>query len=123
MVDYIDPLSEYSLYDVVDDKIPLGESTEYMGFHIISAGASSYTVQYDGHIGSVATIDPDEYDDVLELVDRLNSLVVRLHECEHSSDEMALYEWAGRVMTDRKEKAEENPEKYYFVNVPIEDAG
>lgn len=102
----IDPFSDYSLYDIVDDDIPAGDSTEYMGFHLVSNGAGKYVVQYDGHMGAVDHIESDDYDDVLELVDDLNGYVVRLHEFDYQKDKEELVAWAGPIMTTKPHKAD-----------------
>ena len=101
----IDPFSEYSLHNVVSGDIPPGESTEYMGFHIVSQGNGRFHAQLDGHAGSVKTLDSDDYDDVLGVVDDLNGLVIRHHEYDYQDDKDELVEWAGRIMTRDAEKA------------------
>ncbi|PCR89302.1 hypothetical protein [Natrinema ejinorense] len=103
----IDPYSEYDLYDVLEGEIPAGESTEYEGLHLISGGPS-ITVQPDGHVGSVGTIRPDEYDDVLEIVDELNSYVSLWREHSRGDDDEALIEWAGPWMTSDESKADDD---------------
>ena len=118
MADYIDTHSEYSLYDVLNNEIPAGQSTEYMGFHIVSQGTGTYHAQLDGHAGEVKTLNHEDYDDVLELVDDLNSLVVQHMEYDYQQDKDALVEWAGKIMTSNKERAEENPEQYIHLPEP-----
>lgn len=114
----IDNHSEYSLYDVVEGEIPEpsvesgemvdGGSVEYMGFHVISVGDGEFIVQLDGHVGSVKRFDADRYDDVLELVDDLNRLVIRRDAMEYQKDKEELVEWAGKMVTSNKEKAEDS---------------
>jgi hypothetical protein len=126
----IDPYSEYSLYDVVDGSMPMstvenGEviespTIEYMGFHITPSSSDTYIVQLDGHVGQVMQIDPVEYDDVLELVDDLNSLVVRSYELEYEDDKEALVEWAGPIMTHRTDRAEDS-DLYIHVPASVEE--
>lgn len=121
----IDPHSEYSLYDVIEGEMPEpqvegGEvvesgSVEYMGFHIMCAGEGRYQVQLDGHAGAVMRFSADEYDDVLELVDDLNSLVIRRDAMEYAGDKEDLVEWAGPMMTSNEEKAEDSD---LYVHVP-----
>jgi len=95
----IDPYSEYNLYDVLEGEIPMGESTEYEGLNLISGGPT-ITVQPDGHVGSVGTIRPDEYGDVLELVADLNDYVQMWRELEEDE----LIEWAGPLVTTDESK-------------------
>lgn len=113
MSDYIDPYSDYSLYDVLEgDVMEGGESTEYEGFHIVAQGNGTFHVQPDGYAGQLWAFEADEYDDVLELVDDLN--YDRLMFWEEYDEETRIEE-AGKIMTSDKERAEENPEKYLFV--------
>lgn len=115
----IDSHSEYSLYDIVDgtlgfeDHQPAG-SVEFYGFHIlpVSQNKNEYIVQYDGHIGTIDTIRSEEYDDVLELVDDLMTHVFEAHHHDYQGTKKEFVEWAGKIMTDNKQKAEENPELY-----------
>ena len=68
----IDPFSPHSLYDVINGDVPLGESFEYEGLHITAGGEDHFIVYPDGFTGLVMEFSPDDYDDVLELVDDLN---------------------------------------------------
>lgn len=114
----IDPWSEYDLHDVIAGRVPAGESTSYEGLHLVSQsdqGDGRVIAQPDGHIGHVATIEPEEYDDVLELVDELNRLVSHWHEFDYQDDKEALIEWAGKLITGDKERAESNPDRYAYV--------
>lgn len=108
----IDPHSEYSLYDLINNDVPAGKSTEYEGFHLISTG-SRFMAQYDGHVGRIKTFDPDDYDDVLELVADLNRLVRRLNEYDYQDDRDGLVEWAGEIATSDEERAEESDHHVY----------
>jgi len=115
----IDPHSEHSLYDILDGSLafennrPEG-SVDFYGFHIMptTPGGGTYNVQYDGHVGTVGTINSEDYDDVLELVDDLMTHVFRSHEYDYQDDKEALVEWAGKIMTSDKDRAEENPDLY-----------
>jgi len=118
----IDSFSEYSLYDVLNNDIgfedgrPAG-SVDFAGFHIMPNSPSSdrHTVQYDGHAGEVATIESSDYDDVLELVDDLLTYVFEIQHYLESDDKHELVDYAGKIMTDDAEKAEENPELYIHI--------
>ena len=68
----IDPWSPHSLYDVVDGDVPTGEGLEYEGLHIQKVTENSFIVTPDGFAGIVLEFSPEDYDDVLELVDDLN---------------------------------------------------
>ena len=121
----IDPFSEYSLRDFVTGDLPepdMGMESaavfEYCGFHIIYLGDGKSQVLYDGHAGIVKRFHADEYDDVLELVDDLNTLVLRRHEFDYQDDKEALVEWAGKIMTSDNERAESEPEHY--IHIPDE---
>jgi len=119
MSDYgIDPHSEYSLYDVLNTDFKPWEDDfhfEYYGFHIAPQGNGKYHVQYDGHAGSVMDFHRDEYNDVLELVADLNDLLLKLHRFDYQDDKEALVEWAGKIMTSDKERAEKQPGLYLHV--------
>lgn len=118
----IDSFSEYSLYDVLEnDHDPRGDfHFEYYGFHLVPQGTGRYHVQYDGHAGSVMSFDRGEYDDVLELVADLNDVLMESYHYDYQDDKAGLVEWAGKIMTSDKDRAEENPELYLYIP---EDAG
>lgn len=115
----IDPYSPYSLYDVLDGSLEPGASFEYEGVHVVCQTEGYYHAQVDGHVGSVDDFHADEFDDVLELVDRLNGLVaewwMRSEEATYHDNEEALIEWAGKYVTRDEAKASENPEKWIYV--------
>jgi hypothetical protein len=117
---HIDSHSDHSLYDVLDGSLgfdngrPEG-SIDFYGFHLIPTGTGTYVVQYDGHVGRVGTIDPDEYDEILELVDDLMEYVFKQHHFNYQDDKEELVEWAGEIMTDDKERAEQEPGLYIHV--------
>ena len=125
---YIDRFSDNTLYDVLDgnltmdivDGIPDGDNFEFYGFHIVPQNADGgvYDVQYDGHAGSVGKIHSDDYDDVLELVDDLMDYVFEVQHYDYQDDKEALVEWAGKIMTRNKERAEERPDLY--IHIPDE---
>lgn len=112
MTDAIDPYSEYSLHDIVAGDLPRGESTEYMGFHLVGQGDGRVHAQLDGHAGSVETFDAADYDDVLELVNDLNGLVIRREEHE-AAGFTALCAWAGPIVTADPEQATDD--NYLYV--------
>jgi hypothetical protein len=116
-----------TLYDVVDGDLEppqvegpaddvTGGSVEYQGLHINAVSDGSYVVQVDGHVGQVMRFEADDYDDVLELVDDLNHIFLRLNEYRMQDDEDALVEWAGRKMTHDPERGEQ--ENYIHVPRP-----
>ena len=117
----IDTHSEYSLYDVLDGSLGFDDgrpegSVEFYGFHIMPRSRDgSYVVQYDGHVGQVGSVDPDEYDDVLELVDELMTFVFEAQCFDYQDDKEGLVEWAGPIMTHDEEKADANPELYIHI--------
>lgn len=114
----IDPFSDYTLHDVIDESQPhkpMGDFRfEYNGFHIVPRTGDKYHVQLDGHAGSVFQFKASDYDDVLKLVADLNSLWVLHMEYQYQDDTEALVDWAGKIMTSHEEKAEENPELYIY---------
>lgn len=110
----IDPHSPHSLHDVVADDVPEGGQTEYMGLHITAQGDGVFTVQPDGVAGA-ELISAEDYDDVLELVDKLNSLSFFAFE---EPDEVVVDRF-GRIMTRDEDKAASNPDLY--VHVPNDD--
>lgn len=122
---YIDKFSDKTLYDVLDgnltikieDGIPNGDRYEFYGFHIVPQNAEGgvYDVQYDGHAGSVGKIHSDDYEDVLELVDDLMDHVFRVQEFHYQHDKEELVEWAGKIMTSDKERAEKEPSLYIHI--------
>lgn len=112
--------SEYDLHDVVANDVPMGHSVEYMGFFVMSAGPETFIVQYEGHLGEIDQFRADEYDDVLDLVDVLNSHVVRLHSLRNDRD--ALVEWAGPIVTEDEAKAEASDD-YVYVPDPADMDG
>lgn len=111
--DPIDPYSDYSLRDVVAGSVPIGEATEYMGFHIAALGndPTDFAVQLDGHAGQVMQFSADEYADPLALVDDLNALVIRRHEHDQAADD-ALIEWAGAIVTHDPDKRDDDTYLY-----------
>jgi len=123
----IDTHSEHSLYDILDGSLGFEDgrpegTVEFYGFHImpVAGDGGRYNVQYDGHVGIVDTIDSEDYDDVLELVDDLQTHVFHAQQFDYADDKEGLTEWAGRIMTSDEEKADENPDVY--VCVPEEPA-
>jgi hypothetical protein len=119
----IDPHSEYGLYDILDGTLTLEDqgkgykepngTVDFYGFHIFPSGEDTFTVQYDGHAGSVGSFHPDEFDDVLELVDHLMDYVFRAHNYEYTEDKEELVEWAGKIMVDEGDgRAQERPDLY-----------
>jgi len=118
MGDYgISPFTENSLYDVLESDLVPGEdpAPEYYGFFIQPQGSGHYHVQYDGHVGSVMEFHRDDYEDVLELVADLNDCLLKLQNYDYQDDKEALVEWAGKIMTEDKEKADEQPDLYMHV--------
>jgi len=114
----IDPHSEYSLYDVLENDYKPYEGDfhlEYHGFHIIPQGNGTYHVQLDGHAGSVMSFHRSDYDDVLELVADLNDCVFEYVHYDYQDDKEELVEWAGKIMTGDEERAEENSDLYLYV--------
>lgn len=116
----IDPYSPHSLYDIINNDIPDPQegthaSVEYEGFHIMHQGGGRFGVQLDGHAGQVDRFHADDYGDVLELVDDLNRHVTLRSEFHYQDDKEELVEWAGKIMTSDKERAENDPELYLFV--------
>lgn len=109
-----------TLHDVVDDTMEIGGATEYCGLHIINAG-QEFIVQCEGHVGQVDSFSADEYDDVLDLVNHLNSLEMHWRELVEYGEDGELVDWAGRMVTRSERMAEEQPEKY--VQVPDEIPG
>lgn len=107
-------MSATNLKRVVNDELDAGESTDYLGYHIIAQGNGKYAVQLDGYAGSVGTIDSSEYDSALELVDEIDGIDILREEYMYF-DNGDMVDWAGKIMTGREEKAEEDPEKYLYV--------
>lgn len=101
----IDPHSEYSLYDVLENKVPDNASTEFYGLHLWNDGGDGYRVQPDGHTGSIDTLHASDYDDVLELVADLIELWIEWNNLSMKSR----VDRAGRVITHDAEKAKRNP--------------
>lgn len=121
MQDYTTDTEGPTLHDLVNGDFeppPDGDTLEYHGFHILRVREGGrFQVQYDGHVGQVFEFHAGDYDDVTELVQDLNrNCLMELHHYEHAGDEEGLIQWAGRIMTHDKEKAEENPEKYIHLN-------
>ena len=117
-----DPWSEYSLRDFVGDDLPEGNpmegdipTLEYHGFHLMHTGNGRCQAQYDGHADTVMTWQGSDYDDVLDLVADLNQLIIRLNEFDYQDDKEGLVEWAGKIMTSDKERADADPELYIHV--------
>ena len=126
----IDPWSDHSLYDVLDGSLGFedhqpADAIDFYGFHITPASpdGGSYIVSYDGHVGTVMEFESDDYDDVLELVDDLMDKVFEAHHYDYQDDTEALVEWAGRIQTSDKQRAEENPDTHIYVpENPIENS-
>lgn len=122
------PSSGRSLHDLVNGDVPEGpESLEYRGLFLHGAdpedewAEGNIYVQADGHAGIVTWLSSDDYDDVLELVEALNSLLLEWeNHIEHGSNEQ-LVEFAGKKITHDPQEAEENPELY--CHVPRADHG
>ena len=111
----IDPWSEFDLYDVIAGEIPQGEATEYEGLHLYSQGDGEFLVQPDGYAGSLATIQAEDFGDVLELVDELNGHLVEWHDLQEFGDLEERVERVGKLITSDPEKAEEAPDLYLLV--------
>lgn len=124
----IDTHSEHSLYDILNGSLGFDEgrpegTVEFYGFHITPAAGDGgrYNVQYDGHAGTVDTIESEDYDDILELVDDLQTHVFHAQQFDYADDKEELVEWAGPILTSDAEKAEENPDEYIHVpDEPVE---
>lgn len=112
--DYLQPADHtlgtgWDLHDVIEgrltedlpDDIQEWPSTEFAGFHLCPQLGGDLVVQPDGYVGEVGLIDPDDFDDVLELAVRLQRVSV---EFWHEADEDERREWAGPVMTSDPEK-------------------
>jgi hypothetical protein len=115
-----------TLYDVVNGDLEPptvrgpnddvdGGSISYLGFHIMAQTDDTYMVQLDGHVGRLMEFSPDEYDDVLELVDDLNDLQIRYQEYDYQEDKEGLVDWAGKIMTHDEERAEADPDLYVHI--------
>jgi hypothetical protein len=127
---YIDSHSEHSLYDVLDGSLGMSDqgrgykepegAIDFYGFHVFPSNDDGrYTVQYDGHAGSVGTLTADDYDDVLELVDELMSYVFRMQRLRSSDGKEEIVKWAGKIMVDEgDDRAQERPDLY--LEVPAE---
>lgn len=109
----IDPYSPHNLHDVLAGDIPVGETTEFYGLHLIAANEDGgFTINPDGHIGSVDQFNADDYDGILELVDYLHT---QWHDFWVESTEEEKIEKAGKLVTREKERAEEEPEKWMYI--------
>lgn len=120
MRDYTTATDGPTLHDVVNGDLappPEGETVEYEGFHISQQyPAGTFHVQYDGHAGKVFEFEDGDYNDVTELVKDLNRhCLIRLHEYDYQDDKEGLVEWAGKIMTSDKDKAEERPDLYLHI--------
>lgn len=112
-------MNEDKLRAVVTDDLEVPESAHYLGLHIIATGDGTYHIQVDGHAGSVDSIESDDFDSVLELVDHCNSLHQLLIEYVYEEDDMdALIDWAGEMMTADPDTAIDNPDHYVFTGDP-----
>lgn len=87
---------EYDLYDVIDDELDAGESTEMFGFHLTCQGNGRYVKQPDGYAGIIGEFEASEYDDVLELVHELH---LDNAEFWYESDQDRREDRAGPLMT------------------------
>lgn len=125
----IDTHSEHSLYDILDGSLGMSDQgrgyaepeggVDFYGFHIMPANDDgSYVVQYDGHAGQVDRFDAEEFDDVLELVDHLMTFVFEAHHYDYQDDKAELVEWAGKIMTSDKDRADAEPDLY--IHIPDE---
>lgn len=116
-------MSAVDLREITDDNGPhdAGYGIEYEGIFLISHGTGTYTLQLEGHTGTLGTIDADEFDDPLELVDELNRYVWNIARTVFAGDTDDLVEYAGRMATSREELAEENPDHYVYVPEMSED--
>jgi len=117
-----DSWSKYGLQDFIGEDIPEGNpemgdlpTLEYYGFHLMHTGNGRVQVQYDGHAGTVMQFQSTDYDDVLELVADLNDLILKLNQFDYADDKEALVEWAGKIMTSDKERADAEPELYIHI--------
>jgi hypothetical protein len=120
----LDPSAGYSLHDLANGEVPCGlESVEYEGLFLHGEDASQewtegdIRVRAEGHAGIITWLSSDDYDDVLELVAELNSLLLEWqNHIEHGSlDE--LVEFAGPRVTDDPEKAADSE---FYVHVPTD---
>lgn len=109
------------LRKIIDGDLEALDVVEYEGFFLMNQGTGRYDVQLDGHAGSVYHFNEDEFEDPLELVDELNDLWWMAFELEMSDDRQELIDWAGRIMTENEERAEEEPETYVYIP-PLEKA-
>lgn len=118
----IDPYSPWSLRDFVEGNVddPDGpedpQNFEWYGFHLIHTGDDDYIVCRNGHIESVHEFRPEDYDDVLELVDDLMEITLRDVDFQYRDDTKGLVEWAGPQVTDDPEEYQENPELYVDID-------
>jgi len=118
------PATLYDLLEFDAEEIPSREplATEYQGLHLIRS-RKFITVQPDGHVGSLDELDPDDYGDVLELVNDLNRLVSEWRHLQEQGLKDRV-EAAGKVMTRDPAKARENEALY--IHIPedtVQDEG
>lgn len=127
----IDPWSPNSLSDIVngdvaepdeEEGVPIYDDEhtfEYYGFFIHHQGGGHFEVQYDGRLGRVDEFDAEDFDSVLELVDRLNELLIYSFEMEYQDateeGRPNMTDWAGPMVTSDQEEVEEFPEQYVYV--------
>jgi len=107
----LDPLSDYSLHDVVDGSMPVGGSTEYRGLHICAQGNDVFHLVPDGHVGYVAEIQSEQFDDVLGLVNELNRYASIVW---FEADRAWRIENCGRLITS--DPARKDNEDYVYVS-------
>ena len=122
-------VTQHDLHDVVAGDVEGPQRTddgwvsgnaEYRGLHIVpqSGGGDTFIVQPDGHAGRVMSFESGEYDDVLDLVDDLNSIASEWNHLQRQGNKAELVEWAGKMMTSDAERAAENPDIYLEVPEP-----
>ncbi len=121
-LDALDASEGRSLHDLVEGRVNATgrEALDYDGLFLHGADPENGSegdirVQVEGHVGIVAHLSSEEYDDVLGLVDDLNGLLRRYHEHTDHGSMDDLVEFAGPKTTDNPEKAEESD---HYVYVP-----
>jgi len=104
------------LQDVVAGTLDDGDSVEYRGFHLTGASAGVVVIP-DGRLGALTKLDPDDFENVRQLIAYLNALAHRYYE-EWTDDQ--LVEYVGPIGTSDAERAEESD---HHVHVPRDEEG
>lgn len=108
-------MSATELQTIFETTKPTGYTVDYTRFSLVNVGHNKYALLLRRHTNVLTEITLDSFDSPLELVELLNEYLATYLHKQQRSDDSALIEWAGRIVTDDPELESQDPDKYCHV--------